>query len=84
MLQDEDFTDMLSIGAKIEDKYAHLFDAAIINDDIVKASKQFMVVINELQAKPQWVPLQWLRWRHLTSRLGTWLLVRIWRHSVRN
>ena len=61
MLQDEDFTDMLSIGAKIEDKYAHLFDAAIINDDIVKASKQFMVVINELQAKPQWVPLQWLR-----------------------
>jgi len=61
MFQDEDFTDMLSIGAKIEDKYAHLFDAAIINDDIVKASKQLMVVINELQAKPQWVPLQWLR-----------------------
>ncbi|WAR09930.1 MPP7-like protein, partial [Mya arenaria] len=61
LMTDEDFTDMLSIGAKIEDKYAHLFDAVIINDDIVKASKQLMVIINELQSRPQWVPLHWLR-----------------------
>lgn len=60
-LQDEDFTDMLSIGARIEDKYAHFFDAVIINDDIIKASKQLLAVINELQSKPQWVPLNWTR-----------------------
>lgn len=61
MLTDEDFTDMLSIAARIEDKYAHYFDAVIINDDIVKASKQLLAVINELQSKPQWVPLNWAR-----------------------
>lgn len=60
-LQEEDFTDMLSIGARIEDKYAHYFDAVIINDDLIKASKQLLAVINELQSKPQWVPLSWLR-----------------------
>jgi len=59
--QDEDFTDMLSIGVRIEEKYAHLFDAAIINDDIIKASKQLLAVIIKLQEKPQWVPLHWLR-----------------------
>ncbi|KAL4217503.1 MAGUK p55 subfamily member 7 [Mactra antiquata] len=61
MLTEEDFTDMLSIGGRIEDKYAHYFDAVIINDDIVKASKQLLAVINELQTKPQWVPLHWTR-----------------------
>ncbi|XP_053385588.1 MAGUK p55 subfamily member 7-like isoform X2 [Mercenaria mercenaria] len=61
LLTDEDFTDMLSIGARIEIKYAHFFDAILINDDIIKASKQLLAVINELQSKPQWVPLSWVR-----------------------
>lgn len=61
LLTDEDFTDMLSIGARIEDKYAHLFEAVIINDDVVKASKQLLAVIDKLQSKPQWVPIRWLR-----------------------
>lgn len=64
-LQDEDFTDMLTIGGRIEDKYAHLFDAVVINDDVVKATKQLLMVIHELQRRPQWVPLHWLRWSEL-------------------
>ncbi|KAH3748021.1 MAGUK p55 subfamily member 7-like [Dreissena polymorpha] len=61
LITDEDFTDMLTIGSRIEDKYAHLFDAVVINDDIVKATKQLLIVIHELQRRPQWVPLHWLR-----------------------
>ena len=58
--QDDDLTDMLSIGMRIEHKYGHFFDAVITNDDIVKASKQLLAVINELESKHQWVPINWL------------------------
>ena len=52
---------MLSIGARIEQKYCHYFDAVIVNDDVVKAAKQLYSVILELESKPQWVPITWLQ-----------------------
>ena len=50
---------MLSIGARIEEKYGHLFDAIIINDNIVEASKELLAIIDQLETRPQWVPITW-------------------------
>ena len=59
--QEEDLTDMLSIGARIEEKYGHLFDAIIINDNVVEASKELLAIIDQLETRPQWVPVTWVQ-----------------------
>ena len=61
-VQEEDLTDMLSIGTRIEEKYGHLFDAIIINDNVVEASKELLAVIDQLETRPQWVPITWVQW----------------------
>ena len=59
--QEEDLTDMQSIGSRIEEKYGHLFDAIIINDNVVEASKELLAVIDQLETRPQWVPITWVQ-----------------------
>ena len=59
--QEEDLTDMQSIGSRIEEKYGHLFDAIIINDNVIEASKELLAVIDQLETRPQWVPITWVQ-----------------------
>lgn len=59
LFQEEDLTDMLSIGGRIEEKYGHLFDAVVINDNVVEAAKELLAIIDQLESRPQWVPITW-------------------------
>lgn len=45
----------------MEDKYGHLFDLIIINNDTDRAYQQLLTEINALEREPQWVPAAWVR-----------------------
>ncbi|KAL3855882.1 hypothetical protein ACJMK2_015079 [Sinanodonta woodiana] len=55
-----DFEEMIATGCRIEEKYGHLFDAVIVNSDLIVASKEFVKVIERLEKQPQWVPITWV------------------------
>ncbi|KAK3592353.1 hypothetical protein CHS0354_035102 [Potamilus streckersoni] len=55
-----DFEEMIATGCRIEEKYGHLFDAMIVNSDLILASKEFAKVVERLEKQPQWVPITWV------------------------
>uniref|UniRef100_A0A1B6FIQ7 MAGUK p55 subfamily member 5 n=1 Tax=Cuerna arida TaxID=1464854 RepID=A0A1B6FIQ7_9HEMI len=59
--KEEDLKDIIEKAREMEDKYGHLFDMIIINNDTERAYHQLLNEINSLEREPQWVPAAWLK-----------------------
>lgn len=52
---------MVMSAQKMEDNYGHYFDKIIVNTDLERTFDELIKAINELESKPQWVPIRWIR-----------------------
>ncbi|VDL89304.1 unnamed protein product [Schistocephalus solidus] len=44
----------------LEQHFKHLFDLKIVNNDMEETIKQLNIGIEELQSRPQWIPVTWV------------------------
>ncbi|XP_012936845.1 MAGUK p55 subfamily member 7 isoform X2 [Aplysia californica] len=58
-LQAEEMRDIVEMSSKMEDRYRHLFDSVIINDDLETAATELLGLAARLEREPQWVPVGW-------------------------
>lgn len=61
VLKEEDLKDIIEKAREMEDRYGHLFDMIIINNDTNRALNQLLTEINSLEREPQWVPASWVQ-----------------------
>lgn len=59
--KEEELKDIIEKAREMEDKYGHLFDMIIINNDTERAYHQLLNEINSLEREPQWVPASWIK-----------------------
>lgn len=59
-LQDREFHDIVYNGHKLEFLYGHMFDAVIVNDDLLRAFQELLHIIKLVETVPQWVPASWV------------------------
>ncbi|XP_051164787.1 uncharacterized protein LOC127283756 isoform X2 [Leptopilina boulardi] len=59
--KEDELKDIIEKAREMEDKYGHLFDMIIINNDTDRAYNQLLTEINSLEREPQWVPASWLQ-----------------------
>ncbi|XP_046981287.1 protein PALS1-like [Schistocerca americana] len=59
--KEEELKDIIEKAREMEDKYGHLFDLIIINNDTDRAFQQLLSEINSLEREPQWVPAAWVK-----------------------
>ncbi|XP_012274749.1 MAGUK p55 subfamily member 5 [Orussus abietinus] len=59
--KEEELKDIIEKAREMEDKYGHLFDMIIINNDTDRAYNQLLAEINSLEREPQWVPACWVQ-----------------------
>lgn len=60
LFQDGEFHDIVYNGHKLEFLYGHMFDAVIVNDDLLRAFQELLHVIKLVETVPQWVPASWV------------------------
>ncbi|KAL0127649.1 hypothetical protein PUN28_003137 [Cardiocondyla obscurior] len=59
--KEEELKDIIEKAREMEDKYGHLFDMLILNNDTDRAYNQLLAEINSLEREPQWVPASWVQ-----------------------
>uniref|UniRef100_A0A1B6C910 MAGUK p55 subfamily member 5 n=1 Tax=Clastoptera arizonana TaxID=38151 RepID=A0A1B6C910_9HEMI len=59
--KEEELKDIIEKAREMEDKYGHLFDLIIINNDTERTYHQLLTEINSLEREPQWVPASWVK-----------------------
>ncbi|EZA56262.1 MAGUK p55 subfamily member, partial [Ooceraea biroi] len=59
--KEEELKDIIEKAREMEDKYGHLFDMLILNNDTDRAFDQLLKEINIVQREPQWVPASWVQ-----------------------
>ncbi|XP_044588126.1 uncharacterized protein LOC123267528 isoform X2 [Cotesia glomerata] len=59
--KEDELKDIIEKARDMEDKYGHLFDMIIINNDTDRAYNQLLTEINSLEREPQWVPATWVQ-----------------------
>ncbi|XP_043287949.1 protein PALS1-like isoform X2 [Venturia canescens] len=59
--KEEELKDIIEKAREMEDKYGHLFDMIILNNDTDRAYNQLLGEINSLEREPQWVPASWVQ-----------------------
>lgn len=59
LFQPEEMTDIVELSKKIEDRYGHLFNATIVNEDLQTAIKELITLAARIEKEPQWVPVGW-------------------------
>ncbi|XP_018302479.1 MAGUK p55 subfamily member 5-A isoform X2 [Mycetomoellerius zeteki] len=59
--KEEELKDIIEKAREMEDKYGHLFDMLIVNNDTDRAYNQLLTEINSLEREPQWVPASWVQ-----------------------
>lgn len=59
-LQVEDLKDEVEKAHEMEQKFGHLFDTTVVNDDQERAYQELKRLIDKLDTEPQWVPSSWL------------------------
>lgn len=59
-LQTEDLKEVTQKAREMEQKYGHLFDAVVVNNDEDMAFFELLRLIEKLDTQPQWVPSSWL------------------------
>ena len=45
----------------MEDRFGHMFDYILVNQDMDKAFDELVTEINRIEVEPQWVPIEWTR-----------------------
>ena len=58
-IQADEMRDIVEMSTRMEERYSHLFDSVIINDDLETASEQLLRLAASLEKDPQWVPIGW-------------------------
>ncbi|XP_052080914.1 MAGUK p55 subfamily member 7-like isoform X1 [Mytilus californianus] len=55
-----DFDDIVQTSMKLEQKYCHLFDSVIINENLTKAASELITIAKLAETKSHWVPVSWV------------------------
>ncbi|XP_073705546.1 MAGUK p55 subfamily member 7 [Garra rufa] len=56
---EEDFHDMITSAQAMEDKYGHLFEKVIINDDLAMAFTELRDELTKIETETHWIPNTW-------------------------
>ncbi|XP_056120682.1 MAGUK p55 subfamily member 7 [Rhinichthys klamathensis goyatoka] len=56
---EEDFQDMISSAQAMENKYVHLFEKVIINDDLAMAFTELRDELTKIETETRWIPNTW-------------------------
>ncbi|XP_077054414.1 MAGUK p55 subfamily member 7 isoform X3 [Siphateles boraxobius] len=59
ILTEEDFQDMISSAQAMENKYVHLFEKVIINDDLAMAFTELRDELTKIETETRWIPNAW-------------------------
>ena len=59
LLQPDEMRDIVELSSKMEQRYDHLFDSIIVNDDLDTAASELLHLADSLEKQPQWVPVEW-------------------------
>lgn len=46
---------------RLETLYGHRFDATIVNEDIQKSFQKFIEIVLDVEKKPSWIPINWIK-----------------------
>lgn len=57
---DSEFHEIIYLGHKLEFLYGHMFDAVIVNDDLLRAYQELANIVKRVETVPQWVPASWV------------------------
>ncbi|XP_078272046.1 MAGUK p55 subfamily member 7 isoform X2 [Rhinoraja longicauda] len=57
---DDDFQEMIKCAELMETQNSHLFDNILVNDDLSVAYKELKAILDDLETKPFWIPVNWL------------------------
>ncbi|GFY63606.1 MAGUK p55 subfamily member 7, partial [Trichonephila inaurata madagascariensis] len=57
---DSEFHEIVYNGHKLEFLYGHMFDAVIVNDDLLRAFQELLRIVKLVETVPQWVPASWV------------------------
>ncbi|XP_076087632.1 MAGUK p55 subfamily member 7-like [Mytilus galloprovincialis] len=55
-----DFDDIVQTSMKLEQKYGHLFDSVIINENLTKAASELITIAKLAEINSHWVPVSWV------------------------
>ncbi|XP_067687631.1 MAGUK p55 subfamily member 7-like isoform X2 [Haliotis asinina] len=58
-LSQEELQAMVESSDKIEERFGHLFDHVIVNDNISNASADLIRTAARIESEPHWVPIGW-------------------------
>uniref|UniRef100_A0A673KEH1 Membrane protein, palmitoylated 7b (MAGUK p55 subfamily member 7) n=1 Tax=Sinocyclocheilus rhinocerous TaxID=307959 RepID=A0A673KEH1_9TELE len=56
---EEDFQDMITSAQAMENKYGHLFENVIINDDLAMAFTELRIKLAKIETETHWIPNTW-------------------------
>ena len=57
--QEEDFQEMIISSQLMESQYGHLFDKAVVNDDLTTAFGELKTALKRVETDAHWVPVSW-------------------------
>ena len=60
LLQDESLQKLAKESDNLRQKYGHLFDLTIVNNDIDDTIRLLENYFEQLRTTPQWVPVSWV------------------------
>ncbi|KAJ8396132.1 hypothetical protein AAFF_G00022050 [Aldrovandia affinis] len=56
---EEDFQEMIDSAQLMENRYGHLFEKVIVNDDLAVAFRELNMALKNLETETHWVPKNW-------------------------
>ncbi|XP_058649748.1 MAGUK p55 subfamily member 7 [Onychostoma macrolepis] len=59
LFTEEDFQDMITSAQAMENKYGHLFEKVIINDDLAMAFTELRNELTKIETDTHWIPNTW-------------------------
>ncbi|XP_052275959.1 protein PALS1-like isoform X2 [Dreissena polymorpha] len=59
--KDDELRSIIERAREMEDRFGHLFDHILVNQDMDKAFDELVTEINRIEVEPQWVPVEWTR-----------------------
>ncbi|XP_064201624.1 MAGUK p55 subfamily member 7-like [Anguilla rostrata] len=57
---EEDFQEMIDSTQEMEDRYGHLFEKTIVNEDMALAFRELSLALEKLETEIQWIPKSWV------------------------
>jgi len=57
---DDELHDIIHSANRIEFLHGHLFDATIVNEDLMEAFEDLLLLVRKIEVEPQWVPASWI------------------------